>query len=200
MQDNPDMPPQVIPRDRWSFARSEDGQVKPDDSNIYMAAGFDKGKSYRLIYSTNHAPVVGLGHLATRDFVSFLRYGTSREINPCAGDAEYAYAFGVSQSGRFLREFLYLALNEDEENRTVFDGLIPHIAGGRRGEFNQRFGQPSSSDNLSTGNFFPFAEWCRPTLDPVSPMACYPGWRRMVRFPRYSLPTHLAGTGGATRP
>ena len=136
----------------------EDGQVEPDDSIIYMATGFDRGKSYRLIYSTNHAPVVGLGHLATRDFVSFMRYGTSREINPCADDAEYAYAFGVSQSGRFLREFLYLALNEDEENRTVFDGLIPHIAGGRRGEFNQRSGQPSSTDNFSTGNIFPFAD------------------------------------------
>ena len=158
VQDNPDMPPQVIPRDRWAFARLEGGEVKPDDSNIYLAAGFDKGKSYRLIYSTNHAPVVGLGHLATRDFVSFLRYGTSREDNPCAGDAGYAYGFGGSQSGRFLRQFLYLALNEYEENRTVFDGLIPHIAGGRRGEFNQRFGQPSSTDSLSTGTLFPFAD------------------------------------------
>jgi len=158
VQDNPAMPPQAIPRDKWAFARMEDGQIKPDDSNIYMAAGFDKGKSYRLIYSTNHAPLVGLGHLATRDFVSFLRYRTSPEDNPCAGDSEYALAFGASQSGRFLREFLYLALNEDEENHTIFDGLIPHIAGGRRGEFNQRFGQPSSTDNLSTGNLFPFAD------------------------------------------
>jgi hypothetical protein len=158
VQDNPDMPPQVIPRDRWSFARVEDDQVKPDTSNIYMVAGFDKGKSYRLIYSTNHAPIVGLGHPATRDFVSFLRYGTTREDNPCAGDAEYAYAFGASQSGRFLRQFLYLALNEDEENHTVFDGLIPHIAGGQRGEFNQKFGQPSASDSLTTGSLFPFAD------------------------------------------
>ena len=71
---------------------------------------------------------------------------------------EYAYAFGASQSGRFLRQFLYLALNEDEKNRTVFDGLIPHIAGARRGEFNQRFGQPSSSGNLSTSVLFPFAD------------------------------------------
>ena len=40
----------------------------------------------------------------------------------------------------------------------VFDGLIPHIAGGRRGEFNLRFGQPSSMRGQSTGCLFPFAD------------------------------------------
>ncbi len=38
---------------------------------------------------------------------------------------------------------IYLALHEDEEERMVFDGFIPHVAGGMRGEFNLRFGQPS---------------------------------------------------------
>ena len=65
---------------------------------------------------------------------------------------------GLSQSGRFLRHFLYLALNEDEEGRIVFDGLIPHVAGGRRGEFNQRFGQPSTPAKRSMGNLFPFTD------------------------------------------
>ncbi len=158
VRDNEDAPPQVVPRHRWSFARLENGRVVPDASHIYMASGFVPGKIYQVVYSTTDAPVVGLGFVATRDFVSFLRYGTAQEGNPCASDVQYAYGFGASQSGRFLRQFLYLGLNEDEEERIVFDGLIPHIAGASRGEFNQRFGQPSSTVNQSTGNLFPFTD------------------------------------------
>jgi hypothetical protein len=69
---------------------------------------------------------------------------------------QYAYSFGRSQSGRFLRHFLYLGLNQDEQDRTVFDGLMPLVAGGGRGEFNQRFGQPSNSNKYSMKNLFPF--------------------------------------------
>ena len=41
---------------------------------------------------------------------------------------------------------------------TVFDGVNPHIAGGRRGEFNQRFGQPSNTEKRSAGCMFPFTD------------------------------------------
>ena len=164
VRDHEDAPPDTIPRDRWSFARLEDGRVVPDASHIYMASGFSPGKVYQIVYSTTGAPVVGLGLLATRDMASFLRYGPAREGNPCAGDVQYAYGFGASQSGRFLRQFLYLGLNEDEDERQVFDGLICHIGGGTRGGFNQRFGQPSSSAQVNTGNHFPFTD--REQTDP----------------------------------
>jgi hypothetical protein len=114
------------------------------------------GKIYQVIYTTTGAPVIGLGLLAMRDIVSFLRYGSAQESNPCAGHLQYAYGFGRSQSGRFLRHFLYLGLNQDEQDRIVFDGLIPLVAGGGRGEFNQRFGQPSNSNKYSMKNLFPF--------------------------------------------
>jgi hypothetical protein len=113
---------------------------------------------YRVTYTTSGAPVVGAGLLATRDLVSFLRNEEDAAANPCAGGIQYAYAFGASQSGRVLRHFLYLGLNQDEADRMVFDGLIAHIAGGRRGEFNQRFGQPSSVVEQSTSSLFPFAD------------------------------------------
>ena len=157
-QDSQDSPPHTVPRDQWSFARPENGRVVPDASHIYMASGFLPGKVYRVVYSTTGAPIVGLGLAATRDIVSFLKYETSRDRNPCAGDVEYAYGFGTSQSGRFLRHLLYLGVNEDEDGRTAFDGLIPHVAGGRRGEFNHRFGQPSNVAQQSMGNFFPFTD------------------------------------------
>jgi hypothetical protein len=154
-----DTPPQVIPRGQWSFAKIEAGQVVPDAAHIYLAAGFVPGKVYHVIYTTTGAPVIGLGLLTARDIVGFLRHGTAQQGNPCAGTIDRAYAFGASQSGRYLRQFLYLGLNEDEQERIVFDGLLVHIAGGKRGgDFNQRFGQPSASLQPNMSNLFPFSD------------------------------------------
>ena len=158
VQEHEDAPEETIPWDQWSFARLEDGKVAPDPRHVYMAAGFEPGKVYQVIYSTTGAPVVGLGLLATRDMATFLRYGGAQDENPCAGGIEHAYTFGVSQSGRFLRLFLYLGLNRDEAGRTAFDGFMPHVGGGKRGEFNQRFAQPSSQASRSTNSLFPFSD------------------------------------------
>ena len=101
--------------------------------------------------------------MAARDIVSFLRHGDAAD-NPCAGDIERAYAFGLSQSGRFLRQLLYLGFNEDEAELMVFDGVLVHIAGGKRGgDFNMRFGQPSAS---LPSDPFPFNEMG--ATDPVT--------------------------------
>jgi Alpha/beta hydrolase domain len=159
VQEHEDALAQTIPRQQWSFARLEGGRVVPDATHVYLASGFVPGKVYQVVYTTVGAPVIGLGLLAMRDVVSFLRYSTAGEGNPCAGQIQYAYGFGRSQSGRFLRHFLYLGLNQDERQRLVFDGLIPLAAGGWRGEFNQRFGQPSNYDKYSkysVKNLFPF--------------------------------------------
>jgi hypothetical protein len=90
-----------------------------------------------------------------------------RQMPPLEGvisDIQHAYAFGASQSGRFLRQLLYLGFNEDETARIVFDGLLVHIAGGKRGgDFNMRFGQPSAS---LPSDPFPFNEMA--FTDPVS--------------------------------
>jgi len=157
-QDHEDAPERIIPRDQWCFGRLEHGRVIPDPMHVYLASGFVPGKVYQVIYTTTGAPIVGCGLLATRDMAAFLRYGTAAEGNPCAGDLEHAYSFGVSQSGRFLRHFLYLGLNQDEQDRTVFDGLIPHVAGGKHGEFNHRFAQPSSQASRSPNNLFPYSD------------------------------------------
>lgn len=158
VRDGEDSAPRAIPRQEWSFARLEAGGLVPDPNHIHLAAGFQPGKVYHLVYATTGASVVGLGLLATRDFVAFLRHGAPEADNP-AGDIERAYAFGASQSGRYLRQFLYLGLNEDEAERLVFDGVLVHIAGGKRGgDFNQRFGQPSASLHPSMSNAFPFNE------------------------------------------
>ena len=151
VQDDEDAREHVIPRKQWWFARVEDGRRIPDPCYVHLEGGFEPGKVYQVIYTTTGAPVAGLGLLATRDIASHLRFETGSGL-------EHAYAFGVSQSGRFLRSFLYHGVNYDESGRAVFDGFIPHVAGGKRGEFNQRFAQPSSQATRSVNSLFPFAD------------------------------------------
>ena len=158
VRDSEEGEPRPLPRDQWHFARVEGGRRVPDPAHIHLESGFQPGRIYDVTFSTSHAPVAGLGLLATRDFISFLRYGSSAEGNPCANEVDLALGFGQSQSGRFLRHLLYLGLNLDEGGQKVFDGVIAHVAGARRGEFNQRFAQPSTAHRRSMSNLFPFTD------------------------------------------
>ncbi|MCH8191993.1 MAG: hypothetical protein IIC80_11665 [Chloroflexi bacterium] len=151
-------PPRVIERDRWRFARPDRDRVVPDPTRVYFADGFKPGKRYEVVYTTSGSPVTGVGFAATRDMASFLRFAPASQGNPCAGSLRSVYAFGASQSGRFLRHLLYLGLCEDEEGRLAFDGLLPHIGGGRMTEANWRFGQPSYLGPCSVINLFPFSD------------------------------------------
>ncbi len=160
-----DGPASVVPRERWRFARHEGGVPVPDDTYLWLDGGFVPGKVYEAVYRTRRCPVVGAGLLAVRDCVAFLRAGNAPE-NPCAGRITHAYGFGASQSGRFLREFLYLGLNRDESGQQVFDGLLIHIAGARRGEFNHRYAQPSQQHTPGFGHLPPFAD--DPQTDPLT--------------------------------
>lgn len=152
-------PGTTIPRDQWQFAREEDGRVIPDLDTVYYAPGFEAGKIYEVIYTTDCAPVGGVGLLAVRDFTSFLRYDKTAN-NPCAGRIEWAYGFGISQTGRILRRFVCLGMNLDESNRQVFDGLNPHVAGARQGDYNCRFGQPGNAVQATPnfGSYFPYTD------------------------------------------
>lgn len=158
VQEDEDAREQVIPRKQWWFARVEDGRLIPDPCYVHLEGGFQPGKVYQVIYTTTGAPVAGLGLAATRDIASRLKYGDAPILVRGERELERAYAFGVSQSGRFLRSFLYHGLNYDESGRAVFDGFMPHVAGGKRGEFNQRFAQPSSQATRSINSLFPFAD------------------------------------------
>lgn len=158
VRDDVNAPRSTIPTDEWQFARLEDGRTVPDRGAIHLTAGFEPGKIYELVYTAQGAPLVGLGLLAVRDVVTWLRYGDAASGNPCAGSLGAVYGFGVSQSGHFLRHFLYLGLNEDERERAVFDGVLIVIAGARRGEFNLRFGQPAKTLGEYMGALFPFSD------------------------------------------
>jgi Alpha/beta hydrolase domain len=159
-------PATAVPRAAWRFARRLDGRLVPDASHVHLDGGFVPGRIYDLVYRAVDPPVVGLGLLAVRDTAAFLRWGSPAAGNPCAGTLDRACVFGVSQSGRFLRHLLYLGLDEDEQGRLVFDAVVPHVAGARRGEFNLRFGQPSLNAQESIGSLFPFTD--AQQTDPVT--------------------------------
>ena len=156
VRDWEDGPETEVPRSSYRFAREVDGKVLPSLDHVYFEPGFQPGKIYRVVYPADRAVVVGTGLLAVRDAAVWLRHPSA--LNPINGGFERAYAYGVSQTGRMLRHFLYLGLNVDERGRRVYDGLLPHVAGGRRGEFNHRFGQPSQQSETGFGHLFPFAD------------------------------------------
>ncbi len=133
VQDRPDAVASPIDRASWRFI---------DADHIALDGGFEAGRIYEVVYRTARCPVVGVGFLAVRDAVSWLRHADEEKGNPVAGRVDFALATGASQSGRFLRHFLSDGMNVDENADPVFDGVHIHIAGGRRGEFNSRYGQP----------------------------------------------------------
>ncbi len=166
VRDLPNSPATPVDRSQWSFVRVEDEDVEPQHSHIYMPSGFEPGKIYQLVYTTTGSRIVGLGFVAMRDAVSFLKYAPASAGNPLTGAVDYAYAMGRSQSGRFLRQYIHVGINEDEEDRQALDGIIPHVAGGMRGEFNLRFGQPSKDVCYIIPEMFPFTD--TPQTDPVT--------------------------------
>ncbi|MGI9595562.1 MAG: alpha/beta hydrolase domain-containing protein [Acidimicrobiales bacterium] len=148
--------PEEIPRHKWRFARDDDGRPSPDATHIWLDDGFEPGPIYDLIYRSAPCRIPGAGLLAVRDFGAFLRSGA--DPNPCAGELDHLIVAGQSQCGRFLRTFLDVGLNRTEGGAAAYDGVLSHIAGGRRGEFNHRGGQPSVQPTPSFGHRFPFAD------------------------------------------
>ena len=142
-----------IPRSQWKFARFSDGQLTPDATYVALEGGFKAGKIYEVVYVSESPPLVGLGMVAVRDMLSHLKNHSSEALSIPQGSIDRTFGFGSSQSGRFLRTFLYHGLNQDEEGRPAFDGVIPHVAGAGRGSFNHRFAQPSR-DAQPYANFF----------------------------------------------
>jgi hypothetical protein len=162
--------PEVIPVSQWDFAQELTGSgaeaaveraLVPSDSFIHYPAGFEPGWIYEFLYTARDPKVMGLGHVAVRDFVSFLKYHQG-PANPLTG-TRMAYGWGRSQTGRCLRDFVYRGYNADSQGRRVFDGVMPHVAGAGRKWMNHRFASPIVSggqqyeDHFNIADSFPFS-------------------------------------------
>ena len=143
--------PQVVPRGTWTLA---------GNTVTTTGAPFEAGGIYELTYRASTAPVSGLGFAAVRDVADWIRHDRGAPTS-----AQYLYAFGSSQSGRFLRTFLYHGFNTDVRGRQVFDGVMAHIAGAGRIDVNERGATPTSLGGVSA-TAFPFSDHAQ--RDPIS--------------------------------
>ena len=170
-----DDPAQTIAATDWQYADDRHVVIKrPPD--------MDAGAIYRFSYLAKDPKVIGLGFVGVRDLVSFVRHGTAKNGNPlaltgkatCTRQPDYqcsansgdnfnsVVAVGLSQSGRFLRDFVWQGFNKDMTGNRVFDGIVPVVAGARRTFTNMRFSEPGRfsrqhEDHEVPGFSFPFA-------------------------------------------
>lgn len=135
---------------------------EPDSSqpivNLALDGGFEPGMIYELIYEARDPVLAGAGMAAIRDLVSLMRYGGEGEEQLAQlglTDIEHTVAWGNSQSGRLLRQFMYDGFNADLESRKIFDGVIPVIAGGGYGMFNLRFAMPTRTNGQHSNHLYP---------------------------------------------
>ena len=161
-----------ISSDRWAFARIEGGvgldnqgaetAIVPSDTHVLLHDGFEPGWIYEIVYTGRDPLVMGLGHVAVRDFVSFLK-NAAVDSNPLGGAIEKAYAWGRSQTGRCIRDMIHQGFNADAEGRRVFDGVLPHVSGGGLMWLNHRFACGVSAagqeyeDHENVADRFPFS-------------------------------------------
>ena len=165
-----------IPPDAWEFVDERTIRLLP------VGTRFAPFKIYEIWYNATGSNVIGIGFAATRDLISFLRYQTADSEgtrNPLISELgrgkpagiAHALAFGVSQSGRFLRHFLELGMNQDDHGQRVFDGVLTHVAGAGKVFANHSFAMPGRTatqheDRLYPENWFPFSN--AETTDPFT--------------------------------
>ena len=171
----PDDRPHVLTPDQWQYARIEggtglDGQgaqttIVPCDDYIYLPGGFEPGWIYELVYTARDPRVMGLGHVVVRDLVSYAKYAEqdgALDVSPF-GAVDKAYAWGRSQTGRALRDFIHGGWNVDGAGRKVFDGVLSHVAGAGLMWMNHRFARVVSpagqefEDHHNCADRFPFS-------------------------------------------
>jgi len=133
----------------WAFATCEKTPFPgtPDPAHICLKNGFNPALLYELQYTVKDPLVLGIGFAATRDLNSFFRYENKDEAgtpNPVAAAVRSAISEGSSQSGTFLRAFIRLGFNQDENGRLVWEGSNPNIAS-RVLDMNRRFAQPGGA-------------------------------------------------------
>lgn len=139
--------PRTLPASAWEYIDAQRIRLLP------ASTPFPIGVMHQFTYPAEHPLVAGIGFAAVRDLVSFLRNETG-EGNPLAASGRplvrRAIAHGNSQSGRYLRDFLYRGFNHDEAGRVVFEGMNPHLAAARI-FLNFRHAQPSRAFSLAYG-------------------------------------------------
>jgi len=180
-------PRQPLSNASWQYLNAKQVQI------THPGAPFDAGAIFEFIYPAKDPIVAGIGFAATRDVNSYLLFEEEDDAgnpNPLMEDDDSADGHrghghhkhhrpaikraiieGISQSGRYTRDFLWQGFNQDEAGRQVFDGALPAIPGSRKTWTNYEFAQPGRwskqhEDHLQPGDQFPFTYGT--TKDPLT--------------------------------
>ena len=156
-------PREPIERSQFDLTVSERKDSSQVDVVLALDGGFEPGYLYELIYEAQDPVLVGAGMSAIRDAVAAIRHDQESDLLQDLNlpQIRHTVAYGVSQSGRLLRQFVYEGFNADLNGNKVFDGVIPIISGGGFGMFNMRFAMPTRinghhSNHLYPNDLFPF--------------------------------------------
>jgi hypothetical protein len=166
-----DDPGTVVPRDTWHFAATPADKNHDARCGIALDQAAATNAYFSLVYEGENAPVMGLGEAAFRDFAAHLKNrNIPSEINNRTGDANAILAYGYSQGGRFLRDFVYRGFNTGPDGKRVFDGMLVTTAGAGRGSFNHRYALPGEAgnsvmSNLRAVDLYPFADVATPDIN-----------------------------------
>ena len=148
--------PEPIEASGWEYIDARTIRLRPPGTR------FEQGRLYELAYPARDPQVAGLGFAAVRDVAAFLRHAATDDEgtpNPLAGSVEQLLTMGISQAARFLRDFVHLGFNADEDGRRVFDGVLNWIGGASGGFFNYRFAQPFRTHRQHIARRFPEREF-----------------------------------------
>ena len=154
-QDDPRLP---VERSQFQLEVVVESDSNQPIVNLSVAGGFQPGMLYELVYEARNPVLAGAGMAAIRDMVSAIRFGddAADELSQLGlSDIESTVAWGNSQSGRLLRQFMLDGFNEDLKGRKVFDGVIPVIAGSGYGMFNNRFAMPTRTNGQHSNHLYP---------------------------------------------
>lgn len=154
-QDNPRIP---IERSQFELSVQESGDSTQPTVMLKLEGGFQPGVIYELIYEAQNPVLAGAGMAAIRDLVALIK--RESQTSPTLASLSLppiskAVAWGNSQSGRLLRQFIYDGFNADLVGNRVFDGIIPVIAGGGYGMFNLRFAMPTRTNGQHSNYLYP---------------------------------------------
>ncbi|KND18771.1 hypothetical protein ADZ37_12900 [Pannonibacter phragmitetus] len=152
VQAGPDAP--AVP---LAFVIDNESQI-----TITRSKDHDAGAIHEVVYTAKNPVPAGLGFAAVSDLNSFLRGLPGHEAMPPLKNIRHTVVMGISQSGRFLRDFLYHGFNADGLGRKVFDGAMVHVAGSRKLFLNYPFSQPGRysrqhEEHDYPGDQFPFS-------------------------------------------
>ena len=142
--------PTTLPASQWEYTSG-------GTAIRLLPAGtpFQQSAVYEFTYTAKGPVVSAVGLAATRDFITFLRYGTAAQGNPLAGHVQHTFSYSISQPSRTLNDFENLGFNEGEDGQRILDGILSHTGGGSGDQINYRFGQTGRTERNRQNHLYP---------------------------------------------